>query len=60
VQIFNKFHSICGKWKIKYRSNISEEAWFIMTNFSDLETTINAYKKRMGIEEMFRYSNPRN
>ena len=31
-----------------------------MTKFSDLETTINAYKKRMGIEEMFRYSNPRN
>jgi hypothetical protein len=31
-----------------------EEGWFILTNLGSLETAIEAYKKRFGIEEMFR------
>jgi len=32
----------------------SEEGWFILTNLESLEAAIKAYKKRFGIEEMFR------
>lgn len=31
-----------------------DEGWFILTNLEDLESAILAYKKRFGIEEMFR------
>jgi hypothetical protein len=31
-----------------------EEAWFILTDLGSLPAAINAYKQRMGIEEMFR------
>jgi len=31
-----------------------DEGWFIMTNLPDLESAILSYKKRFGIEEMFR------
>jgi hypothetical protein len=31
-----------------------DEAWFILTNLGSLQAAINAYKQRMGIEEMFR------
>ncbi len=36
-----------GKWKV-------DEAWFILTDLGSLPAAINAYKQRMGIEEMFR------
>jgi len=31
-----------------------DEAWFILTDLGSLPVAINAYKQRMGIEEMFR------
>jgi len=31
-----------------------DEAWFILTDLGSLPTAIDAYKQRMGIEEMFR------
>ncbi|MEG4812715.1 hypothetical protein QUA82_35130 [Microcoleus sp. F8-D3] len=31
-----------------------DEAWFILTDLGSLPAAINAYKQRMGIEEMFR------
>ena len=43
-----------GKWKRKYRGVDTEEAWFIITNLTSLDETIDAYKKRFCIEEMFR------
>lgn len=46
--------NIVGKWRKKYRNKSSKEPWFILTNLSNLTATISAYKKRMGIEEMFR------
>ncbi len=36
-----------GEWKV-------DEAWFILTDLGSLPAAINAYKQRMGIEEMFR------
>ena len=32
----------------------AEEAWFILTNFADLNQALSVYQKRFGIEEMFR------
>ncbi len=46
--------NIVAKWKRKYRGVNTEEAWFIITNLKSIEETIDAYKKRFGIEEMFR------
>ncbi len=50
---FAKFNVAC-KWKRKYWKWSPEEGWFILTNLPNLETAILAYKKRFGIEEMFR------
>ena len=36
-----------GAWKV-------DEAWFILTDLGSLSAAIDAYKQRMGIEEMFR------
>ncbi|EAZ92543.1 transposase, partial [Crocosphaera chwakensis] len=45
---------IVGKWKRRYRGVDTKEAWFIITNLKSLDETIDAYKKRFEIEEMFR------
>ncbi len=46
---------IAGKWLRKYGSKKSrEEAWFILTNLGNFEEAINSYKKRFGIEELFK------
>lgn len=47
--------NIAGKWQRKYLGWTAEEGWFILTNLASLEAAIKAYKKRFGIEEMFRY-----
>ena len=46
--------NVMAKWKRTYRGVATEEAWFIITNLTSLAQTIDAYKKRFGIEEMFR------
>jgi hypothetical protein len=50
---FGNFNLAC-KWKKKVRGWAPEEGWFILTNLEDLDTAIKAYKRRFGIEEMFR------
>jgi hypothetical protein len=42
------------KWKRNYGKYQVKEAWFILTDLGSLPAAINAYKQRMGIEEMFR------
>jgi len=42
------------KWKRKYGKYEVKEAWFILTDLGSLRAALNAYKQRMGIEEMFR------
>ena len=50
---FGSFNLV-GKWKRTYRGRAVEKAWFLLTNFSSIEAALEAYQKRMGIEEMFR------
>lgn len=50
---FAGFNLAC-KWKRKYWGWAPEEGWFILRNLESLEAAIKAYKKRFGIEEMFR------
>lgn len=45
---------LVAKWQKKRYGLTSEEGWFILTNLGSLEEAITAYKKRFGIEEMFR------
>jgi hypothetical protein len=42
------------KWKRHYGAWKVDEAWFILTDLGSLPAAIDAYKQRMGIEEMFR------
>jgi hypothetical protein len=46
--------AIAAYWKSKYRGKVEQEPWYLLTNFSSLEETIKAYKKRVGIEAMFK------
>ena len=46
--------NLAAKWKRTYRGWAVEEAWFILTNLPSIEVALEAYQKRMGIEEMFR------
>jgi hypothetical protein len=45
---------VACKWKRNYGACQVDEAWFILTDLGSLPAAINAYKQRMGIEEMFR------
>ncbi len=47
------FNLAC-KWKPKILGVAPKEGWFILTNLENLELALTAYKKRFGIEEMFR------
>ena len=41
-------------WRRKYRGMGEMEPWYLLTNLPSLEEAIKAYKKRAGIEAMFR------
>jgi hypothetical protein len=41
-------------WKRKYRGMGEAEPWYLLTNLPSLESAIKSYKKRVGIEAMFR------
>ncbi len=46
--------SLAAKWKRNYRNQTTKGPWYILTNQGSLTVAIQAYKRRMGIEEMFR------
>ena len=46
--------NIACKWQRNYQGLKVKEAWFILTDLGSLPVAIADYKKRMGIEEMFR------
>lgn len=46
--------NLAAKWKKRYRGFAPDEAWFILTNFGDIDMAIKGYAKRFSIEEMFR------
>ncbi len=41
-------------WKRKYRKKGPKEAWFILTNLTDLKTALALYRCRWGIEQLFK------
>ena len=41
-------------WQRKYRGMGEAEPWYLLTNLPSLESAIKSYKKRVGIEAMFR------
>jgi hypothetical protein len=41
-------------WSKITNSKIKNEGWYLINNLSNLKQTIKAYKKRMGIEAMFK------
>lgn len=43
-----------AKWKRNYRNQTTKGSWHILTNLGSLTVAIQAYKRRMEIEEMFR------
>ena len=45
---------LAAKWQKKRWGMTPDEGWFILTNLGSLQLAITAYKKRFGIEEMFR------
>lgn len=46
--------NLAGKWQRSRPDSSSKEGWFILTNLSSCAAAIIAYKKRFGIEEMFK------
>jgi hypothetical protein len=46
--------ALACKWRRNYGGRKVDEAWFILTDLGSAAVAINAYKQRMGIEEMFR------
>lgn len=49
-----KSFNLAAKWQRKILGVTPKEGWFILTNLATLKLSIAAYKKRFGIEEMFR------
>ena len=50
----NAGFNLASKWKKRLHGCAPKEGWFILTNFTNLNDAINAYKQRFDIEEMFR------
>ena len=46
--------NVAAKWQRKILGVAPKEGWFILTNLTNKEAAIAAYRKRFGIEEMFR------
>lgn len=46
--------NLAGYWTKKTKKKGKNEAWYLVTNLSSLDATIIAYKKRTGIEAMFK------
>jgi hypothetical protein len=45
---------LAGYWKRKYKNKVEKEAWYLLTNLDNLEEVIQIYRRRMGIEAMFK------
>jgi hypothetical protein len=46
--------SLAAYWRRQYRKRQAKEGWFVLTNLSNFKEAMQAYRQRMGIEEMFR------
>ncbi len=52
-QGFGRFN-LAVYWQRKYKGKQEKDPWYLLTNLADLETALIIYKKRFGIEAMFR------
>jgi hypothetical protein len=50
---FQDFFAV-ATWKRNYCNQTTKWPWYILTNLVSLTVALQAYKRRMGIEEMFR------
>ena len=41
-------------WKRKYRGKGEKEPWYLLSNLTNMDEVLECYRKRMGIEAMFR------
>jgi len=41
-------------WRRKYKNKQEKSPWYLLTNLEDLATAVKAYKRRWGIEAMFK------
>ena len=41
-------------WRRRYRNSGAKEGWFVLTNLGSFQQAMCAYRRRMGIEQMFR------
>jgi hypothetical protein len=41
-------------WKRKYKGKQEQSPWYLLTNLPDCETAVKIYRKRFGIESMFK------
>ena len=46
--------NLAAYWKRKYKNKVEKEAWYLLTNFDNVEEVIQIYRQRMGIEAMFK------
>jgi len=50
---FGRFN-LAVYWRRKYKTKQEKSPWYLLTNLTDLETAVKAYKQRFGIEAMFK------
>ncbi len=50
---FGKFN-LAGYYRCKYRGKVESSGWYLLTNLDSFTTAIQAFKKRSGIEAMFK------
>lgn len=50
---FGQFN-LAGSWKKRYRDQVADEGWFILTNLKSLGEALEVYRARMGIEALFK------
>ncbi len=46
--------NLAGYWSQKTKKNKKDEGWYLITSLPSLKLAITAYRKRMGIEAMFK------
>ena len=46
--------NVAGYWRRKYQGHVEDEGWYLLTNLGTCEAAVSTFKRRMGIEAMFK------
>ena len=46
--------NVAGYWRRKYQGHVEDEGWYVLTNLGTGEAAASTFKRRMGIEAMFK------